>query len=391
MTLPTASKPPLPARRLSRRALAGLGAGIGGALLAGCQGPGEESGLVFVGTPAATPQVPGEPGRWRDRTVRVSAYGGEVEDALRVTVWDPFAAVTGCTVLPVRVDRAAIVGTPTPQRLPDLLLCDPVTAVDLAVAGVASAIPAGILPADLGLAAEDSAPAYSYALVNASQRQAFTPGGAPATWAEWWDVTRYPGPRTLRRDPLGTLEIALLADGVSPGSLYPLDVDRAIAALERVAESVGDRWWTRGVEPVGWIGWDRAILGAAWHHRVVSGQWEGLAVDLDWQQGILATDRWIVPSGAEEPEIAFDLLAFTLGAEAQAAFARETRMGPVNPGAFAFVEPWLLPTIPTAPPQRDLLVDLDAGWWAGEGISARSAVDAWFATLPAASGPPAGS
>lgn len=381
---------------MSRRGLAGMGAAVGISLLSGCGTGGAETGLRFLGTPSAAVPVSGDPGRWSGRSVRVAAYGGEVEEALRTAVWEPFAAATGCTVLPVAADRAALAATPSPERPPDLLLCDPVTAVELAAAGVAAPAPAGVVPDTIeqvpgGAAADGIVPAFAYAMVNASQRHAFPPGGAPATWTAWWDVAEFPGPRTLRRDPLGTLEIALLADGASPDALYPLDVDRAIAALDRVAESVGDRWWTRGVEPVGWIGWDRAILGAAWHHRVISGQWEGLAVDLDWGQGVLATDRWIVPNGAEEPEIAFDLLAFTLGAEAQAAFARETRMGPVNPEAFAFIEPWLLPTIPTAPTQRDRLVPLDPAWWASEGPAARSAVDAWFATLPAANGPSGGS
>ncbi len=36
----------------------------------------------------------------------------------------------------------------------------------------------------------------------------------PENWADFWDVKRFPGPRSLRRNPIDTLEQALLADGV---------------------------------------------------------------------------------------------------------------------------------------------------------------------------------
>jgi putative spermidine/putrescine transport system substrate-binding protein len=197
-------------------------------------------------------------------------------------------------------------------------------------------------------------------------------------------VAGVPAARTLGRDPLGTLEVALLGDGVAPTDLYPLDIERALAALDRVATTVGERWWTRGIEPVGWIGAGEADLGSAWHHRVVAGQWDGLAVDLSWPGGLLATDRWLVPAGAREPDIAADLVAFALAAEVQAAFARETRMGPVNPDAFAFVEPWLRPTMPTSPDVVDSLVPLDGAWWAQQGVAARERFDRWFASRPLA-------
>ncbi|MGO7107466.1 extracellular solute-binding protein, partial [Rhizobium johnstonii] len=35
----------------------------------------------------------------------------------------------------------------------------------------------------------------------------------PQTWADFWDVKKFPGTRALRNHPLATLEAALLADG----------------------------------------------------------------------------------------------------------------------------------------------------------------------------------
>ncbi len=69
----------------------------------------------------------------------------------------------------------------------------------------------------------------------------FGPGKAPRTFAEYWDVKTFPGLRTFRNRPSETLEAALLADGVPPHSLYPLDIDRAFKALDRIKPNVG-KW-----------------------------------------------------------------------------------------------------------------------------------------------------
>ncbi|MCA0417512.1 MAG: extracellular solute-binding protein, partial [Proteobacteria bacterium] len=52
-------------------------------------------------------------------------------------------------------------------------------------------------------------------------------GKAPKSWADFWDVKSFPGPRALQDSPVQNLEFALLADGVPADKLYPLDVERA--------------------------------------------------------------------------------------------------------------------------------------------------------------------
>src|SRR5690606_38883873 len=59
-----------------------------------------------------------------------------------------------------------------------------------------------------------------------------------ATWADFWNVKEFPGKRALPDYPSYTLALALLADGVKPEELYPLDVDRAFASLEKLKDHV---------------------------------------------------------------------------------------------------------------------------------------------------------
>ncbi|SDX04701.1 putative spermidine/putrescine transport system substrate-binding protein [Ruegeria halocynthiae] len=61
---------------------------------------------------------------------------------------------------------------------------------------------------------------------------------APSNWAEFWDVENFPGARALYNSAQSMLEIALMADGVAPADLYPLDVDRAFEKLEEIKPEV---------------------------------------------------------------------------------------------------------------------------------------------------------
>ncbi|MHA7776101.1 extracellular solute-binding protein [Roseibium sp. M-1] len=63
----------------------------------------------------------------------------------------------------------------------------------------------------------------------------------PQTWADFFNTEAFPGRRGLLTRPSETLEIALVADGVSPDDLYPLDLDRAFAFLDKVKDRV-DIW-----------------------------------------------------------------------------------------------------------------------------------------------------
>ena len=69
----------------------------------------------------------------------------------------------------------------------------------------------------------------------------------PTTWADFWNVQKYPGTRSLRKTARAMLEASLMADGVEPSKLYPLDIDRAIASLRKIKPHI-KAWWLSGAE-----------------------------------------------------------------------------------------------------------------------------------------------
>ena len=68
---------------------------------------------------------------------------------------------------------------------------------------------------------------------------------APQSWQDFWDVANFPGKQALPDYPTYILPMALLADGVPVAELYPLDLDRAFASLEKIKDQVAV-WWQAG-------------------------------------------------------------------------------------------------------------------------------------------------
>src|SRR5437879_4584463 len=91
--------------------------------------------------------------------------------------------------------------------------------------------------------------------------------GAPTTWADLWDLKKYPGKRGLRRSAKYTLEIALLADGVEPHDVYKVlateqGVDRAFRKLDRIKSNVV--WWEAAAQPAAYLANGNLVMTSAY-------------------------------------------------------------------------------------------------------------------------------
>ena len=63
----------------------------------------------------------------------------------------------------------------------------------------------------------------------------------PQSWADFWDVEKFPGKRSYRNKSHGTLEPALMADGVPPEKVYEVlstDVKRPAYTDQSLARSI---------------------------------------------------------------------------------------------------------------------------------------------------------
>jgi putative spermidine/putrescine transport system substrate-binding protein len=203
-----------------------------------------------------------------------------------------------------------------------------------------------------------------YSSVLAYNPKAF-PDGAPQSWADFWDVKKFPGTRALRNYPLATLEAALLADGVTPDKMYPLDVDRAFRKLAEIKPHVSV-WWTSGAQSAQLLADGEADMVMAWNGRVSAVKAEGASVDFTYNQGMLQYTSLCILKNAPHAETAVKFVDAALDPEIQANFPAYIDYGPANPKAYATgkITPERAAEMPSAPDNAAKQVLVSTEWWA---------------------------
>jgi len=212
-----------------------------------------------------------------------------------------------------------------------------------------------------GFALEYGAAPYSFSSVLVYDSQKFPDG--PKSWADFWDLKKFPGTRLLRRDATCTLEAALMSMGRDPARLYPLDLP---VAMKRVAELRRNMiFWTNGAESEQLIRTGEAVMGQIWHTRasVLFKESNG-RFKYVWDQGILQPGIFVIPKGNPGGALAQRLLASMLARpEPQVGLLGLLGNGPTNPKAAALVPAELRQFNPTDPENARRQVVIDGTWW----------------------------
>ena len=94
------------------------------------------------------------------------------------------------------------------------------------------------------------------------------PDGGPESWADFFDVERFPGPRAFPNygRPWSVLISALLADGVLADALFPLDLDRAFRRLDELKPYI-TVWWTSGDQSQQMFRTQEVVMGMMFSNR----------------------------------------------------------------------------------------------------------------------------
>jgi putative spermidine/putrescine transport system substrate-binding protein len=186
-------------------------------------------------------------------------------------------------------------------------------------------------------------------------------GKEPASWADLFDTTKFPGKRTFYKwaSP-GVLEIALLADGVAPDKLYPLDLDRAFAKLDTIKKDI--LWWGTGAESQQQLASGEAPLGMFWNGRIYALQKDGAKVGVAWNQNLATADFLVVPKGSKHKAEAMKFLAVATSPQGQADMANATAYAPINLKSESMLNKDLVALLPSK--HSDSQITLDLNYWA---------------------------
>ncbi|WP_232228129.1 extracellular solute-binding protein [Asaia astilbis] len=131
-------------------------------------------------------------------------------------------------------------------------------------------------------------------------------GDSAPNWADFWDIARHPGKRALRLDPRGTLEIALMADGVGPGDVYavlssPSGVDRAFRKLDQLRPYL--IWW-RNPEEATRIMNSGAVLMLSTPFDRLAKLGPRVSFSAQWHQSLRQKLSWAIPRNVSPEQTA---------------------------------------------------------------------------------------
>ncbi|OAF16548.1 ABC transporter [Bradyrhizobium centrolobii] len=196
----------------------------------------------------------------------------------------------------------------------------------------------------------------------------------PSSWADFWDVERFPGMRTLPSGQYGAAgpwEEALLADDVPANKLYPLDIDRAFASLTKIKPYIR-KWWTSGAEILQIMQSEAAEFAQSYDGRALALIDQGKPVEIVRNQAKLTWDYWVIPKGTPNVANAQRLLEFTSRADRQAAFAQLWPQAPSNSAAYKLIPDRIAHKLATHPDHVGNSIILDAAWYADVGPDGQS-------------------
>lgn len=299
----------------------------------------------------------------------VADNGGPYGPAYRKAFYDPFEKATGVKVVNVvhPADPSAQFRSlsETKSYIWDVALLSPDDVWRL-VAPKNYLEPLGLTRADApGMMADAFLPGYVamdvYATTMAYRTDKYGANG-PQNWADFWNVAKFPGRRALYRNPNGPIEIALMADGVEPSKLYPLDVDRALKSLDKIRKHISV-WWTSGAQSTQLLQSGEVDMLMIWNARAQTAMDAGTPAKIVWNQGLYSSDGWSIPLGCPTAAIGKKFIRFCMDPARQAVFTQRLSYGPTNLDAYKHIPPKRAKLLPTYPPHLKVMRASDDKWW----------------------------
>lgn len=296
-------------------------------------------------------------------TLYVNSWGGVWEEAAYKNLFNPFTEKTGIevrTVSPVSYaklvaqaqtgtydfDVATVSGWQVPQAQP---------------AGILEPIDTEVIDTSAlqeGAVFMDSIASHAPSMNIVFDKRVFEPGSI-TSWADFWDLERFPGLRGMRRGPADCLIFALLADGVPVSEVYPPDIDRAFASLSRIKDSI-PVWWTEGPQALQLIQDGEVPAIPLWNSISSVAIERGVPLEMVWNQAKINPVYWVVSKGTPRAKIAWEFINFAIQPENLSGFCIDGRYGPMHQSAFEYVPEAAAKLMPTYPDNYKVAFEEDS-------------------------------
>jgi putative spermidine/putrescine transport system substrate-binding protein len=302
------------------------------------------------------------------KTLHVNSWGGSFTAAQDAAYFKPFTAATGIqirTITPVSYGKIKAQVT-TGRYEFDMTSINSMQWLRASREGLAEAIDWTIV--DKAALRPEAVVANGHGIAsniqgtNLCYRSDKFRNGGPKSWADFWDLQKFPGNRSLCiSDPPRTLIFALLADGVPIDKLYPLDLDRAFKKLDQIKPYI-KVWWREGNQSQQLIRDGEVDLMSIWNGRGTELKMAGVPVEVVWNGAVRSTSTWCVLKNAPNRKLAWEFIQFASQAKPQAEFNKRLYYGPITPAAFEFIPKDLAVQLPTYADNLAVSVREDDEW-----------------------------
>ncbi len=299
----------------------------------------------------------------QDKTLFVGTYGGPWQAAEEAAFYKPFTERTGIQVRPVQGVSLAKVKAQVQSGNYDFDITD----IEYLTAEYGNLVE----PIDFSVIDTKNIPKESIvrngfrdvvlSTVLIYRKDKF-PNGGPKNWADFWDVKKFPGKRSLGTRANTVCEQALLADGVPRDKVYPLDVDRAMKKLGEIKPNILV-WWTQAAQSQQLIRDGEVDMMAIWSsgaQRLVA---DGLPIEIVWDGAHIESGGcFYVPKGDPRSKMAFQYLETYMDPKLHAQFASTLGYGPGNALSFQYMTKEQIERSPNSPEKLAVGVVPDYEW-----------------------------
>jgi putative spermidine/putrescine transport system substrate-binding protein len=202
------------------------------------------------------------------------------------------------------------------------------------------------------------------------------------SYRDMWNVTDFPGRRSLRKRAVDAIEMTARGIGIPTEEIYQVleteeGWNKVFAGLDQIRPDIAV-WWESDAQMDQLIGsGDLDIFPIASHRaqRLIN---EGAPITINYTDGYFTTQGWAIPKGSPQGDIAREFIKFAAQPEREAEFMKSTLMGPMHPRALDFLAPDLAKILPTYPDNLAKMREQDSQFWLKNGEAASTRFDEWI-------------
>lgn len=322
--------------------------------------------------------------------ITVVGWGGNWDKAYKAGVWDRYTAQTGIPIVQEEWEGelAKIRAQVQSGNITYDLVSPEAPSVEIGCAeGLFVKLtpeitgdPAKYLP---GTISECGVASDTWATILAYNADAIK-GEGPKSWADYWDVKKFPGKRGMLAQAQYTLENAVMAMGVAPGDVYkelrkPGGIDRAFAKLDEIKPHVV--WWSTSTQAMQNLASGEVSMTDQYNARVTNDAIkEKKNYKIVWDAGFFyGTDMWSVVKGAPHEAEALALLKWFSIPENQAGFSKLYAYGTGRVEAADLVPAEWRANLPTAPAHAKFGASYDTQFWVENKEALEQRFKTWLA------------